>query len=641
MNVNIMQTTNCMGCFACKCVCPSNAIEEYNEEGEVCLHIDRLKCIECGQCASVCPQLNQPFQQKAYAVQMPDYIRKMSSSGGMFYALASWVIRMGGYVCGAEFREGIVQHTLINDLKKIKSLQTSKYIESNVSVAYKDIKLRLDENKTVLFSGTPCQCAAVKALFDSENLILVDILCMGVPSQKMWLRYMKEEFPDVLIYDVNFRDKNLGWSQDLFLLLSTSKGKFEIAAKDSSYYWSFLKGLSIKETCTKCAYTNLNRVGDISIGDFWAAASFSLRLDDRKGTSLCLVNTFKGNEIFEAMRHEISCVVPIPMDIAHKNSALIGPTRNKNRKVFWEALKTHTIADSLSIALEDKDDIGIINYWYTNDHGAILTAYALQTLLRDMGYSSRLINICPQNYMNLRKGGISECFEEDHLLTTTGIYNHPCANRKLNDLFDTFMVGSDQVFRAEWVGNEWFLDFTDASKKRISISASFGTGELNVDKKRKVQIKYLLDRFDHLSVRENEGIKICKNLGVSSKVKHILDPVFLVDKFHYLELIQGVREQGKYTFVYVRDMDEKKKKEVSSFCKCNSLQCVYVKDNMPIEEFITNVNGCEYFITDSYHGLCFAIIFNKKYACYVNQKRGGAKVLLYNQSVGVEPLPFY
>ncbi len=263
---------------------------------------------------------------------------------------------------------------------------------------------------------------------------------------------------------------------------------------------------------------------------------------------------------------------------------------------------------------------GIINYWWCDDNGAVLTAYALQQLLKDIGYDSELINM--SNMPETRKGGISYKFEKKFLSVSNLITNN-CSYKKMNDVYDGFIVGSDQVFRADWVSNRWFLDFVRADKYKIAIAASFGIDNLNISKLRKMQISVLLKRFDAISVREKDGVKLCSELGV--KANCILDPVFLVNPMHYDEICDPLKKSKNSLFVYLRDRTVQKEKAADSISKVLNADIFWADNNTDTEDFVREVSESRFVLTDSYHGLCFAIIYNKEYLCFWNNLRGNSR----------------
>lgn len=643
----IVNSRKCTGCMACYNMCPNNAISiEEKEDGFLYPQIQQEKCINCGICIKTCPIVKKREHIRnsfCYAAQANDAVRQHSSSGGMFQIMAQYIIHQGGVVCGAGFVDGKVRHIIIDAEEELKTLRKSKYIQSDCSNIYKELKAFIESNRYVLFTGTPCQCAAVKNIYSkNDNLIVIDILCMGVPSQKLFDRYLYEEMQNDIITHIDFRDKSkYGWSPNLVLALQRNGKEELIDSAESSYYSAFLDAYSIRESCTECAFAGKERVGDITIGDFWGIEGFDINISDAKGTSLVLVNTVKGESLWNLIKEQMKSLKKFDIDIAFQSNPILKhPTVvSSKRREFLNINGEETIREKYDFLKSNRATCGIINYWWCNDNGAILTAFALQRLLQINGFSSRLINICSENQLK-RSGGISSRFEQKHLYTTNPIVSKEQFN-ELNDSFENFIVGSDQVFRAEWVSDTWFLDFVELTHNKIAMSASFGIGSLSVDRRRKRKIKYLLSRFNSISIRELSGIEICNNFSINAQ--HVVDPVFLIDPQNYVDIINDKdfrRLDKKYVFGYFRDKTDDKLLQINQIASRYNLDVFIADDSTEVEEFLFMVYSAEYVLTDSYHGLCFALIFNKNFACYYNELRGNDRFDSLIQTLGINKNKF-
>lgn len=280
---------------------------------------------------------------------------------------------------------------------------------------------------------------------------------------------------------------------------------------------------------------------------------------------------------------------------------------------------------------DKRADFGIINFWWCDDHGAILTAFALQRFIDKEGFSSELLK-CWRDYDETKRtGGISKAFEKQYLKVSTDIYrtyddifekNH---NLKLNNEYIGFITGSDQVFRPDYVPDSWYLTFVNG-KGKIAVAASFGTDEFICSDERCDRIGKSLKTYDYLSVREDSGVKICSS-KFNVKAFHLLDPVFLIDKCEYERIIQEseLKKKDEYIFCYIRDVSLNSNKLVEEIKRQLNCDVVWCDETMPVEDFLFNVHNCKCMITDSYHGLCFSIIFNKDYLCIKNTTRGRAR----------------
>ena len=644
---SIVDSGQCTGCMVCYSLCPRNAIEvREGRDGFLYPEIRTDKCIDCGICFKRCPsnaRHGEIQNTTCFAAQMDDETRFASSSGGMFSAIGSYILSQGGVVCGAAFVNGKCKHIVVDHADGMKVLRKSKYIQSDCTGVYEQLRPHLESGKPVLFTGTPCQCAAVRAVYpEAANLIVVDILCMGVPSQELFDRYLREEMAGS-VENVDFRDKSqYGWTQNLVMSIWQSGRQRMINNADSSYYSAFLDAYSIRESCTECAFAGRERVGDLTIGDFWGIERFDPTACDKKGTSLLLANTEKGKHLFNCVRDKLTLLREFPIDAAIQGNLILKyPTMvSSKRREFFEISKDKTIRETYNTLKSNKADCGIINYWWCDDNGAILTAFALQRLLQHNGFSSRLINICAGNQYERRSGGISSEFERKYLYTTEQITSHK-QFQELNNSFTHFITGSDQVFRAEWVSDTWFLDFVELSRNKIAMAASFGTGSLSVSRRRERRIKYLLRRFNSISIRELSGVRLCKKLGVQAQ--YVIDPVFLIEPQNYLDIVYNApyrAEEKKHIFGYFRDPSEEKLAQIKGIAARYDLNVFIADDTTPVEQFLLMISSAEYVLTDSYHGLCFSLIFQKEYACYYNTIRGNDRFDTLIEILGLNPNKF-
>lgn len=612
----------CTGCMLCKNICDKEAI--YIVEGDLGFlypKIDGKLCLDCGKCISFCPYMTSDEKKESieacYAIQASDEIRRFSSSGGAFYVIAEYFIHYGGYVVGAAFEKGSVVHTIVSEISDIKRLCTSKYVQSSIELVYTPVKRLLEHGEKVLFSGTPCQCEAIQRYCGkNENLFLLDILCMGVPSQKLFSKYIDETFVND-ISSVNFRYK-IGdlWNYDFGLAFSSEFETTVIPSNTSSYFWLFNNGISLRESCVECKYACLSRVGDISLGDFWNIRSFDSCLDDERGTSLVLSNTKKGSKLLDECKKNFKLMVEVPKEKAlERNKAIREPLGNSYlREKYKRLYKERTVEEAKNELMHERAKCGILNYWACDDNGAILTAFALQKSLLSIGYDSLLIDIG----MARKANGISRHFEARYLRTTLPVDKDEVYG--LNNRFETFIVGSDQVFRREWVPDEFFLGFVNNNKRKIAVSASFGNDRISCSKTEKMKMSYWLRRFDSISTREISGIKLLKLLGVNGT--RIIDPVFWLTVDKYIELFDLKKSSIKKVTYYYRDKSESTLKALHIISDKLGAIPIVLDDNTEVELFLQEIYTSELLLTDSYHGVCYALLFNVDFLCTRNETRG-------------------
>lgn len=245
---------------------------------------------------------------QVYAVKhkLENVIEK-SRSGGIFTALSDLILKEDGIVYGSIMESPYkASHIAAYDGNSRDKMRGSKYIQSNLSDTFNDVKQKLESNKKVLFSGVPCQVAGLKKFLgrDYENLYCIDILCHGVPSPKIWKSYVEwqEKCNNGKALSIDFRDKsNIGWrGHEESITFTNGKKIF------SKVFVNFYYGHNaLRPSCYHCQFRNINRVGDISIADYWGIEKVAPELDDNKGTSLVLVNTKKGSLLFEKAKDSI------------------------------------------------------------------------------------------------------------------------------------------------------------------------------------------------------------------------------------------------------------------------------------------------------------------------------------------------
>lgn len=309
----VVEHKDCCGCGVCHEACPKNAISMVADEcGYIYAKIDNNLCIDCGKCKGVCPALKNDceveFEKRAYVATSLDESTKKSASGGMFALFAKKVLAEGGIVFGTEMNESFdVQVIGIESEKDLPKLQGSKYVQSNMLPAFKQIKEALKTRK-VLFCGTPCQVSALKNYIgkDRDNLILVDLVCHGVPNSQMFkdeINLLQKKYKNGLTSYV-FRDKDFG-RNGIGSIGIRNKNRKLLNGDNSNYYKAFLSNDILRESCFECAYSNMDRPGDITICDYWGVQNeepdFHKECCDKNivGISGVIINTQKGKDFFD------------------------------------------------------------------------------------------------------------------------------------------------------------------------------------------------------------------------------------------------------------------------------------------------------------------------------------------------------
>ena len=340
-NNNICSSDLCTGCSACMNICAKRAITmQENECGFVFPVIDSALCVDCGLCEKICPALHpQSFNdtpKHTYATVCNDTEeRSSSSSGGLSSLICRHIIRKGGVAYGcSQINYQDIRHIRVDNENDLYKLKGSKYVQSNIGYIFRDVKKDLQEGKYVAFSGTPCQIAGLKAFLqkDYEKLITLDLICHGVPSQKM-LRddiecYLKDGEESVF---VNFRWKaktgiqygiQFGIQDDIKRSISKS-----ISLPYDPYMFAFMTGYSIRENCHSCPYSQEKRIGDITIGDFWRLGAYApTKLEIKYGVSLILVNSDKGQMLIEEIKSQLTTEERMLQEAIDGNSNLSFPS---------------------------------------------------------------------------------------------------------------------------------------------------------------------------------------------------------------------------------------------------------------------------------------------------------------------------
>ncbi|CUQ82776.1 Coenzyme F420 hydrogenase/dehydrogenase, beta subunit C-terminal domain [[Ruminococcus] torques] len=360
-NTVLKEMDKCSGCGLCETVCPAQAIKmEYDKSGFIYPVIQKEKCIDCGLCERKCvvKTVSVEYPRTCYAgVHLDEKIRAKSSSGGMFAALAEYTLEQGGVVFGAAVvpkgKIVTVKHIMIKNKEELKKLQGSKYVQSDIRECYTNVKQQLAEGKKVLFSGTPCQVAAMKNYLGKEydDLLLVDLVCHGTPSILHWEKSIEEKLQnDEKVSAVSFRGKE-GYMQGEieFKTEADRIRKENYSFRNDSYYSMFLNADSYREGCYQCQYARPERDGDITIGDFWgfekaydrAQIEKDAKISLEEGNSLIAVNTEKGLSICNKLNGEKMWLYAADYEEAVKyNPQLSQPSKKgKNRALFLTLYK--------------------------------------------------------------------------------------------------------------------------------------------------------------------------------------------------------------------------------------------------------------------------------------------------------------
>ena len=307
MKIVLASKKECTGCSACMSICPHNAIRMTSDpEGFLVPVIDSACCTQCGLCVKTCPVINSvnspsvPVSVCA-AMHIHDEVRLKSSSGGVFSAIAESILAEGGVVFGAGFdAQFSVRHISVEYVDQLDALQGSKYVQSDLAQAFREVRGFLKAGRCVLFTGTPCQIAGLKRFlgFDISLLTCIDLICYGVPSPLTWRRYLDNL--SALPSWVHFRDKRNGWYKSCLTIDFAQAGKsFSEPVCANLYTRAYFSDYGLRRSCYNCKFKQGKAQSDLTIGDFWGVEHIAPELDDNKGISIVVAHTNDGRNVLE------------------------------------------------------------------------------------------------------------------------------------------------------------------------------------------------------------------------------------------------------------------------------------------------------------------------------------------------------
>ena len=301
-----------------------------DEEGFLHPVIDRSSCVECGLCALACPVLHpvpaEAPKQVFAAWSGEEKVRTSSSSGGLFFELGKEIISRGGVVCGSILDASGVHHTCAQTLSGLEAMRGSKYVQSDLRDVYGEIASYLKDNRPVLFSGTPCQVAGLRKSLgkqDDTMLFTVDLVCHGVPSPRIFSQYMdalQRKYGAFRLSDFRFRSPNR-WTYQSYI------GDEALPARDDAFMQLYLGGSLHREACYHCPFARKERVGDLTLGDFWGiGADTHLAGKPAHVCSLVLVGNEKGRSILQAVQPRLFCRERTLEEACRQNGNLSAPS---------------------------------------------------------------------------------------------------------------------------------------------------------------------------------------------------------------------------------------------------------------------------------------------------------------------------
>lgn len=343
--------SRCTGCGLCAQICNGAIHMETDAEGFRYPQTDAELCENCGRCHSVCPAtqprqtIREPEQAppEAYAAKLIDEkTRRASSSGGIFTPLALDILRYGGYVCGAAYDDNLnVRHIIIDDEHDLPRLRGSKYVQSDLSQVYEPIRQILEAQRPLLFTGTPCQTAAMRAWCgDHDYLLTVAVACHGVPSSLAFKKYISEleKKQGLRAVNVDFKHKQNGWANTQTRVHFGGGSHYDEPNRASAYMKAFLNNLCTRPSCHDCFAKTAN-YADLLIGDYWGIEKIHPEFVDDLGVSVVLTLSDKGRAALKGIANQLHLQPTSFADAWRYNTAIVHSSPyNQRRGEFFTAL---------------------------------------------------------------------------------------------------------------------------------------------------------------------------------------------------------------------------------------------------------------------------------------------------------------
>ncbi len=342
--VNITDKKKCSGCSACAAICPKNCIEmKIDSEGFAYPKVNKTMCVDCGACEHICPITNRSeevtFQQDGYIVQNKDEkILKESTAGGAFTAIAKYVIRRNGVVFGAALSDELLAHHIwVDNETDLVKFRNSKYMQSNISLIYKDVKHFLNQGRMVCFSGTPCQVEGLINYLGKEynNLITVDVVCRAVPSPMVFKKYieLQNKRLNSTVTNVRFRDKYYGYKYSTMnITTDKNQGNYHQGVETDPWLRAFFSGLCIRPSCYQCQFKKRYRRSDFTMWDCFNVGRFSKELDDDRGATRLLIHTDKGRKVFNEICEDFRYIKLEPEKIIEGTAEMTKSVQYNNKR---------------------------------------------------------------------------------------------------------------------------------------------------------------------------------------------------------------------------------------------------------------------------------------------------------------------
>lgn len=343
----MLPTKECTGCSACANICPKSCINMVMDNyGFLYPYVNNDICVNCGACENNCPVLNKAEQEhtintNCYAAKTnEETIRKQSSSGGIFSVIAEKTLECNGIVYGATFDKNfVVKHIGISSIYDLDLLRRSKYVQSDLNDSFVAVREHLENGKSVLFTGTPCQVEGLLYYLKKpyDNLLTMDFVCHGVPAPGVWEHYkaLLEKQYNSSITKINFRDKSLGWKVCSLRVDFENGNVYCNTFGNDPYMKAFLANMDLRESCYTCKFKSTKHKSDITVADYWGIDKTAPEIDDDKGLSLLLVNTEKGNSLLADIKNNLTLIKTDVEKSIPYNPCIVKPALKHNFSQYF------------------------------------------------------------------------------------------------------------------------------------------------------------------------------------------------------------------------------------------------------------------------------------------------------------------
>ena len=634
----------CYGCTACFNACGTGAISmAANDEGFLEPVIDQDTCIECGKCQKACPIVSPHALEHGEPLEVLGFVAdkktmRKSSSGGAFSVLAEHMIAEAGHVAGAALDEDFhARHRVVSDEEGLEPLRLTKYMQSDQGACYAEVKELLKRGERVLYAGCPCQIAGLRSYLGkaaADSLVTIDLICHGAPSAQLFNEYLEDFYGRDSITKLTMRKPNV-WRACVSVNLDNGTRETRAGAKDP-YLKTLLGHFALRPSCYGCAYSQVPRQGDITLGDFWGAKALDIDQAFKSRSSIVLLNSEQGRAFWnQALAARTDCKIlaignEVPLDKVNKHITKASTAKGEPAERA-EFMKRRSIDGFVKAAYHVNGDfnVGLILY-ASNNYGSTATNVALYQAVKNLGYTPLVLDsLVPPK-------GVSADYLPGHLDVSSAFMDQGDW-RLANHLLDTFVIGSDQSLNWNFgLTKENYesllMCFADDTKNLVAFSTSLGHERYRVNKDIQLLYTSALARFNSFSVRENYAVNMCEKL-FKRQADYVVDPVFLMAPDEYRAIAADSTDvvSGPYLYAYILVPDEGKRALILEVAEKLGLRAVVsfdasfyndkraefnMEQSVDQPDFPTWMGyfaNASFVITDSFHGVCLSTIMHKPF----------------------------